>query len=141
MRGVTGESDQAEPTEEISTHTPHARRDDICCAFAFRQTAFQLTRLMRGVTKDKNPHVHKFRKFQLTRLMRGVTAGMKYGNRILISTHTPHARRDLSSDFSTFSPVLFQLTRLMRGVTSTSRTWKGDEIFQLTRLMRGVTRH
>ena len=55
---------------------------------------FQLTRLMRGVTMQKDKRTELLL-FQLTRLMRGVT-----------SPATPAV-----------SWVKFQLTRLMRGVT------------------------
>ena len=80
-----------------------------------------------------------------------------------ISTHTPHARRDLVI-VSLFSNALrFQLTRLMRGVTTYLQSMivvgraisthtphaRRDLVivslfsnalrFQLTRLMRGVT--
>ena len=58
-----------------------------------------------------------------------------------ISTHTPHARRDLTGILSPVVLVLFQLTRLMRGVTASKRAWTRIVIFQLTRLMRGVTYH
>ena len=56
---------------------------------------FQLTRLMRGVTPEGHPF-NIMPLFQLTRLMRGVTFStlvsfLSYK----ISTHTPHARRDL----------------------------------------------
>ena len=50
---------------------------------------------MRGVTVHK-PIYDGNNKFQLTRLMRGVTFGASGGDIVtLISTHTPHARRDL----------------------------------------------
>ena len=58
---------------------------------------FLLTRLMRGVTllqavKEQPPI------FLLTRLMRGVTAETLINNKCtIISTHTPHARRDIRS--------------------------------------------
>ena len=56
----------------ISTHTPHARRDERG-HFNFRQfRPFQLTRLMRGVTFIQLPPYYTYN----------------------ISTHTPHARRD-----------------------------------------------
>ena len=58
----------------ISTHTPHARRDDICGLRRIYANTFQLTRLMRGVTRRIFVHVSYIR----------------------ISTHTPHARRDAS---------------------------------------------
>ena len=58
------------------------------------QLAFQLTRLMRGVTFYAFNHCSCL-KFQLTRLMRGVTeAANAKADEISISTHTPHARRD-----------------------------------------------
>ena len=81
----------------ISTHTPHARRDYSIGAIWSLQRAFQLTRLMRGVTTVFLSHTHQV-KFQLTRLMRGVTVVQStihpHG---MISTHTPHARRDFRS--------------------------------------------
>ena len=51
--------------------------------------------------------------------MRGVTMKIITAyTRILISTHTPHARRDLvKSRFQLSTGAKFQLTRLMRGVT------------------------
>ena len=36
----------------ISTHTPHARRDDMAVHAERKQQQFLLTRLMRGVTFD-----------------------------------------------------------------------------------------
>ena len=50
---------------------------------------------MRGVTFSGGSPYRPNDKFQLTRLMRGVTH--KYANDYryyIISTHTPHARRD-----------------------------------------------
>ena len=50
MRGVTVENLGTITTMDISTHTPHARRDN---SFEYRRIVrviFQLTRLMRGVT-------------------------------------------------------------------------------------------
>ena len=55
---------------------------------------FLLTRLMRGVTVAENVTDH-IEKFLLTRLMRGVTSSFKLMPLVpVISTHTPHARRD-----------------------------------------------
>ena len=56
---------------------------------------FQLTRLMRGVTRGGGAELEERREFQLTRLMRGVTA----------------------IPLSMMCGSAFQLTRLMRGVT------------------------
>ena len=51
--------------------------------------------------------------------MRGVTEMMKAMVEAgAISTHTPHARRDLIVPSSFTTGFIFQLTRLMRGVTS-----------------------
>ena len=57
---------------DISTHTPHARRDVLARREVARIEKFQLTRLMRGVTFWNVSKPILFR----------------------ISTHTPHARRD-----------------------------------------------
>ena len=57
---------------------------------------FQLTRLMRGVTLRGNGKRNGHTLFQLTRLMRGVTTvNHAHGKKRGISTHTPHARRDV----------------------------------------------
>ena len=72
MRGVTRRSAKARHCEEISTHTPHARRDRIAHRRNGTREIFLLTRLMRGVTA-----------------LRSVK-----GSESKISTHTPHARRD-----------------------------------------------
>ena len=96
--------------------------------------------------------------------MRGVTNFFTwFSDEKTISTHTPHARRDLSYIVTFLTCFPFQLTRLMRGVTmdveeiaanpaiSTHTPHarrdrrRGTEIrnmtvFQLTRLMRGVTK-
>ena len=79
----------------ISTHTPHARRDVNVRTFSGRLVLFQLTRLMRGVTISNHFFFH-LSLFQLTRLMRGVTLSFPLCPLVLlISTHTPHARRDV----------------------------------------------
>ena len=57
----------------ISTHTPHARRDTTVENSRAAEGKFQLTRLMRGVTYAAFTS-GIFCLFQLTRLMRGVTA-------------------------------------------------------------------
>ena len=50
MRGVTEFTKMVSLELEISTHTPHARRDSTTATHVDVSTAFQLTRLMRGVT-------------------------------------------------------------------------------------------
>ena len=57
----------------------------------------------------------------------------------VISTHTPHARRDAMHFYMFIKLTKFQLTRLMRGVTIGIFQIKRGCQFQLTRLMRGVT--
>ena len=105
-------------TKIISTHTPHARRDIKMNENFEVMSIFQLTRLMRGVTYNKyfpkgdsiNFNSHASCEawlaipssspfsglFQLTRLMRGVTSRTtSWKTPYPISTHTPHARRDV----------------------------------------------
>ena len=72
MRGVTRSNSYQQTNMDISTHTPHARRDDLLYLLFCNSCIFQLTRLMRGVTGRKE-EVKANEKFQLTRLMRGVT--------------------------------------------------------------------
>ena len=50
MRGVTDVRTGAKWYGDISTHTPHARRDRIYLETLEKAVKFQLTRLMRGVT-------------------------------------------------------------------------------------------
>ena len=72
---------------------------------------------MRGVTVCRRV-VGKAIEFQLTRLMRGVTrASSCFRLPFIISTHTPHARRDTTTQTVRQYRAEFQLTRLMRGVT------------------------
>ena len=73
--------------------------------------------------------------------MRGVTLSVAAYIRhlIIISTHTPHARRDLPATLMNIPFSTFQLTRLMRGVTTSLYFMIRLNEFQLTRLMRGVT--
>ena len=63
--------------------------------FTAYTSGFQLTRLMRGVTRRPTSEGGRTGRFQLTRLMRGVTLFLLFGSITWI----------------------FQLTRLMRGVT------------------------
>ena len=74
--------------------------------------------------------------------MRGVTTGLEYPEiqRFVISTHTPHARRDLGvrgilgqpREISTHTPHA-RRDQVLADKSASGRT------FQLTRLMRGVT--
>ena len=72
MRGVTRFSQIFLTFYQISTHTPHARRDSRVLSTVTAVPSFQLTRLMRGVTSVLDTPVF-INQFQLTRLMRGVT--------------------------------------------------------------------
>ena len=75
MRGVTANVPLISPKGDISTHTPHARRDRSFNSDFLMMNVFQLTRLLRGVTAllSNNSCCPEF---QLTRLMRGVTAAI-----------------------------------------------------------------
>ena len=96
MRGVTNSGIGLVQLIFISTHTPHARRDIFLKKREKPLNIFQLTRLMRGVTIDRTVFSSQS-EFQLTRLMRGVTEIDSISGRIAqISTHTPHARRDIT---------------------------------------------
>ena len=64
---------EIERLKAISTHTPHARRDSIFLFLSVSFPKFQLTRLMRGVTTATRKKLSRSISFQLTRLMRGVT--------------------------------------------------------------------
>ena len=72
--------------------------------------------------------------------MRGVTAALVgCWDNGLISTHTPHARRDRNAQHEYKGRLQFLLTRLMRGVTDLQYVGRRFLQFLLTRLMRGVT--
>ena len=125
---------------EISTHTPHAGRDPLCswscrphryfnshapcgarpamsgvrlCSFAF-----QLTRPMRGATSASHhlrPCPYHFNSHapcgaRLVPVARAIKV-------TIISTHTPHAGRDLYRPIQRHKRQQFQLTRPMRGAT------------------------
>ena len=95
MRGVTMLLFYVKMSNSISTHTPHARRDVLIFGNCPILSIFQLTRLMRGVTFQIFFFSTEKPKFQLTRLMRGVTwLLILVAVLVVISTHTPHARRD-----------------------------------------------
>ena len=88
MRGVTYFYTDVEPTYEISTHTPHARRD--------KRVILLILRLK---ISTHTPHAR--RDFLHLLSMLDVT----------ISTHTPHARRDnqyttnyMNNQISTHTP-------------------------------------
>ena len=116
MRGATRYSAAAHLAASISTHTPHAGRDQPPARRKVVSHEFQLTRPMRGATHLRQAFDFR-RKFQLTRPMRGATAfcldtsalsvfqltrPMRGATvvwdirqpRRMISTHTPHAGRD-----------------------------------------------
>ena len=139
MRGVTWWLDFIGNNFNISTHTPHARRD----------TRFGIK-------------LSFYCQFQLTRLMRGVTAMIREETALLrISTHTPHARRDYDplgvieykNNFNSHASCEAWRCTWTFGNTcrnfnshasceawhlSISYAWYFST-FQLTRLMRGVT--
>ena len=108
---------------KISTHTPHARRDIIgVCLYLFNWK-FQLTRLMRGVTQFlcRVPDVRQI-STHTPHARRDKRLRDRHKRTEHISTHTPHARRDRISRSSNRRKLRFQLTRLMRGVTFFSQS-------------------
>ena len=168
----------------ISTHTPHAGRDlalyaDLINSLNFyshapcgarrirmeklqRTIEFLLTRPMRGATTTTCLRL-KSEQFLLTRPMRGATRKFRHlQQRATISTHTPHAGRDVKCfrngtggcHFYSHAPCgarlrrrsyavereQFLLTRPMRGATSNCSAFSGSGTrFLLTRPMRGAT--
>ena len=131
---------------------------------SLKKLLFQLTRLVRGVTRVTVCASSAACSFQLTRLVRGVTIPKPYSlqREYKISTHTPRERRDIFRKLPAGWGTAFQLTRLVRGVTSISAntsffiristhtprerrdafrnsTAIPEHEFQLTRLVRGVT--
>ena len=104
-------------TSWISTHTPHAGRDD---KYINKQAHQQISTHTPHAGRDTAAELDRIaeRIFQLTRPMRGVTSGKfdKYGS-AMISTHTPHAGRDRCLQCARSTTLQFQLTRPMRGVT------------------------
>ena len=96
MRGATYPKYMEGDTIIISTHAPHARRDENLGHEKAGHRQFLLTRLMRGATKARHLAGHWLFLFLLTRLMRGATIRREcYDRNFIISTHAPHARRDM----------------------------------------------
>ena len=120
---------------KISTHTPHAGRDQRDDEGNESDQKFLLTRPMRGATGNLSsalainpisthtPHAGRDGSIK------------KLRNETKISTHTPHAGRDGAEIHQPWRDKKFLLTRPMRGAT------KGDTIMgmELTRPMRGAT--
>ena len=79
----------------ISTHTPLARRDAIGAKILSSARAFQLTRLLRGVTSLPTLLPYQFVISTHTPLARRDEMNSKIKTGVEnISTHTPLARRD-----------------------------------------------
>ena len=101
----------------ISTHTPLARRDIRSRHGARRYIDFY-SHASCEARREAVRVAGSDRGFLLTRLLRGATDdGYKRSNHLGISTHTPLARRDLSSCFRSAALETFLLTRLLRGAT------------------------
>ena len=89
----------------ISTHTPHARRDGIENRLPKNLHNFNSHASCEARQKLCDNMSAAFQ-FQLTRLMRGATSRCRICQSVCsISTHTPHARRDgiVISHFSSAS--------------------------------------
>ena len=96
---------------------------------------------MRGVTRPDQERFLAVMTFQLTRLMRGVTQGeVDYCTDQWISTHTPHARRDLTIAREYDGRKISTHTPHARRDDWIGFHWRQPYVFQLTRLMRGVTK-
>ena len=162
MRGATAASFINQYSGKISTHTPHAGRDSSTPTTAshasdfyshapcgarlyhflsgFRSRKFLLTRPMRGATKLKSKK--RFTTvFLLTRPMRGATIiNNKKTVKIEISTHTPHAGRDICSILSSPAHHYFY-SHAPCGARLSACCWmRLHKKFLLTRPMRGATK-
>ena len=149
----------------ISTHTPHAGRNDKTADKDCKDVIFQLTRPMRGAThmifaiytdimiSTHTPHAGRniYNKpnveIRFINFNSHAPCGAQHNSLttlsgdLTISTHTPHAGRniDLFANMDTVK-ILFQLTRPMRGATKSFfyLAYRQSQ-FQLTRPMRGAT--
>ena len=127
MRGATMTGATSWVDKFISTHTPHAGRDKFAVSLMFGIVDFNShapcgARLSAGTIRTANIT------FQLTRPMRGATAvdAQRFFD-FYISTHTPHAGRDVSPSFQADTVWTFQLTRPMRGATLALKRSGSDE--------------
>ena len=139
MRGVTALQGFSRRLIDISTHTPHARRDfppfPSCPDTRISTHTPHARRDVSALTNINTTTI-----FQLTRLMRGVTISMAEGEiKEVISTHTPHARRDGYMNSNRFRYKHFNSHASCEAWLSPVRCVTVCTIFQLTRLMRGVT--
>ena len=126
----------------ISTHTPRERRDGVRVEATGNPQIFQLTRLVRGVTKmwrwiakwtRISTHTPRERRDSSRRYLWSVGLISTHTPRErrdfaifclppyspYISTHTPRERRDAELKLLSLNKLAFQLTRLVRGVTPT----------------------
>ena len=145
----------------ISTHAPLARRDfsmlrelfsyvyfysHASCEARPREgvlyskcLTFLLTRLLRGATKDLIDD-YDLMAFLLTRLLRGTT--FDFMQKLVsekISTHAPHARRDMALGMSIETRLISTHAPLARrDMDAAAKTVQGGT-FLLTHLLRGAT--
>ena len=102
----------------ISTHTPHAGRDWISLQKMPQDIPFLLTRPMRGATFLEGTMSPLFLNFYSH-----APCGARRWQAVFgfvdddISTHTPHAGRDIDAGFNPNVTAQFLLTRPMRGAT------------------------
>ena len=95
---------------------------------------------MRGATRRSVQRADRVTEFLLTRPMRGATTFIALPPfHRFISTHTPHAGRDMMKYSYLMVVLLFLLTRPMRGATRYSDLLLDVIGFLLTRPMRGAT--
>ena len=124
---------------QISTHTPLARRDGIGAIYLGRTGYFYSHASCEARPLPTNGRLQTHR-FLLTRLLRGATATAPSEiSGINISTHTPHAGRDPDNQMATtWQPDFYSHAsceaRLL-GVETNITNWQ----FLLTRLLRGAT--
>ncbi len=161
MRGATSVAPALSVFSVISTHTPHAGRDNSARMGAIVLSTFQLTRPMRGATATLHAALTRAVISTHTPHAGRDTIRFEGGENAEISTHTPHAGRDLDAlvkteyeNISTHTPHAGRDRDASRGPDAgcdfNSHAPCGARrqlcamcrlysVFQLTRPMRGAT--
>ena len=107
MRGATQLEKSGKFLIFISTHTPHAGRDDTGVRLPTPETDFY-SHAPCGARLEFLEWGEKNNEFLLTRPMRGATGHMdEYVQEMMISTHTPHAGRDNTRQAQAFNAADF----------------------------------
>ena len=126
--------------QNISTHTPLARRDHAGFRESLTVSGFLLTRLLRGATEKRTGFKPAFFISTHTPLARRDVPSQQARSKLTtISTHTPLARRDISYRYRNLIKCISTHTPLARRDRNDLMIAFSGQIFLLTRLLRGAT--